>query len=82
MRLVPIVAMMVLIPSQSFAYDLGFVRAPDWMDPYATVLFGFSIIGMLLTMLTKPRHVPFNELYMHVREFPPAARVSYLFFCP
>ncbi len=45
------------------AYDFGFVRAPDWMNPYVGALVALALIMMLASFLTKPMDVPFNQLY-------------------
>lgn len=47
----------------AMAFDAGFVRVPDWMDKYFVILVPVTVILLGLTWLTKPRGVPFNQLY-------------------
>lgn len=56
-------AVLFLYSSQVLAFDLGFVRAPDWMDKYLLVLL--IIYGVFWTTLlfVKPRGIPVRELY-------------------
>ncbi len=54
---------LVFTNSNAFAFNFGFVRAPDWMDNYFLVLLAIAISAMVITAATKPSHVPFNQLY-------------------
>lgn len=55
-------SMTLFSANQAFAFNLGRLRVPDWMDPYfAEILVAFSI-SYLGLMVTKPRGVPFKQL--------------------
>ncbi len=71
---------LLLTPTQLFAFDFGFVRGPDWMDMYVATLLGVSLIGFLATVAFKPRGVPVNEMYLHFGEFPILGRIAYALF--
>ncbi len=49
--------------SQAFAFNWGFVRAPDWMDAYLLVLAIISAVFFLALSIVKPSGVPVNRLY-------------------
>ena len=46
-----------------FAYDFGFVRAPDWMDPIVLLLLLAFVTVWLASLATKPAEVPVSEMY-------------------
>jgi hypothetical protein len=50
-------------PQMTLAYDFGFVRAPDWMDPYALGMGLLTAMLMAFSAFTKPGDVPLNALY-------------------
>ncbi|WP_154666738.1 hypothetical protein [Litoreibacter arenae] len=70
----------LLIPTQVYAFDFGFVRGPDWMDQYVGVLFVVTMVFFALTMLFKPRGIPMNEMYQHFGDFSPVGRLVYAIF--
>ncbi|WP_208353826.1 hypothetical protein [Pseudaestuariivita rosea] len=63
---------LIVMTNGAYAYDFGFVRAPDWMDPYVLGLLLLQIPFFLGLMVTKPSSVPFNQLYR--ADLPPMAR--------
>lgn len=69
-----------LVPTQALAYDFGFVRGPDWMNPYLVILLALTAVGLVLTLMFKPSGVPFNEMYKHFGEFSPLGRLVYVLF--
>ena len=79
MKFLTLAALITAMPMQALAFNFGRVRAPDWMDPYALTLLICTCVGFMLIALTKPRHVPMNALYRHVREFGFFGRLSYVF---
>lgn len=51
------------IASSAQAYNFGLVRAPDWMDVYVLGVLVLLVPFWIGTYVTKPKHVPFNQLY-------------------
>ncbi|MGN7804909.1 hypothetical protein ACTJKE_19625 [Ensifer sp. 22521] len=54
--------MILLSANCAFAFNWGFVRVPDWMDPYLAELFVAVIVSLLGLRVTKPRGVPVSQL--------------------
>ncbi len=50
-------------PNTALAFNFGFVRAPDYLDQYFIVLLLAAVPAWIAVTITKPRNVPFNELY-------------------
>ncbi|MEM7212971.1 MAG: hypothetical protein AAF479_13950 [Pseudomonadota bacterium] len=61
--IVLLTALVVALPLPAHAFNLGFVRVPDWMDKWFLVLVPVTVIFWLLTLVSKPSGVPFNKLY-------------------
>lgn len=57
-----------LTANGAWAYNFGFVRAPDWMDPYVAILLLFQIPFWIAVMITKPKALPFNQLFQRQSE--------------
>jgi hypothetical protein len=53
----------IAVPQATWAYDFGFVRAPDWMDPYALGMGLLTAMLMAFSAFTKPGDVPMSALY-------------------
>jgi hypothetical protein len=53
----------IAVPQATWAYDFGFVRAPDWMDPYALGIGLLTAMLMAFSAFTKPGDVPISALY-------------------
>lgn len=75
-----IILLTFFAPSQAFAFSFGFVRGPDWMDPYLVFLVVLTAIALGFTLMFKPRGVPFNQMYQHFGNFSLAGRVAYATF--
>jgi hypothetical protein len=63
LRLPTLALAAIAMPQITFAYDFGFVRAPDWMDPYALGLGLLTAMLMAFSAFTKPGEVPMSALY-------------------
>ena len=63
LRLSALTLAAIAAPQMALAYNFGFVRAPDWMDPYALVMALLTAMLFAFTLATKPRDVPMNEMY-------------------
>ncbi len=63
LRLTTLAIAAIAAPQTALAYDFGFVRAPDWMDPYALGMGLLTAMLMAFSAFTKPGEVPFNALY-------------------
>jgi hypothetical protein len=77
--------LLFLTTNNASAFNFGFVRAPDWMDQYFGYLLLLSFVFWILTILTKPTDVPFNQLYRTKVALAPtifhrAMAASYLLF--
>ena len=59
------------------AYDFGFVRAPDWMDPIVGSLLAATVVLFGLTVAMKPRGVEVSEMYQHFGDFSLFGRIIY-----
>jgi hypothetical protein len=55
-------ALVLISVNHAFAFNLGFVRVPEWMDSYIGWLFAATCVGFVGLAVTKPRGVPFNQL--------------------
>lgn len=53
----------VLSIKSAAAFDIGFLRVPDWMDQYLFWLLVLQLPFWLGLLLTKPGHIPFNQMY-------------------
>jgi hypothetical protein len=53
----------IAVPQATLAYDFGFVRAPDWMDPYALGLGLLTAMLMAFSAFAKPGDVPISAMY-------------------
>lgn len=69
-----------VVPAPAFAFNFGFVRAPDWMDPYIGTAFVATLVLMGLTILAKPKGVPVNRMYLYRRHFSGVGRFIYGLF--
>ena len=49
--------------NNAFAVSLGFIQFPDWMLPYIVSLFFVFGVSWIGVWLTKPKEVPFNQLF-------------------
>ncbi|MBM7068018.1 hypothetical protein [Actibacterium sp. 188UL27-1] len=62
-RLAVLIMSVMMTANTSYAFDYGFVRAPDYMDQ----LFGFLLLIMIPfligLLLSKPKDLPFSDLY-------------------
>ncbi len=67
-RVLPLPLALVL-PRTASAYDFGFVRAPDWMDPIVLGLIALFLVTWGAAIAAKPAGVPVNEMYR--TEMPP-----------
>ena len=56
------IAALFIPATHAFAFNFGFVRVPDWMDYYISVLLGVSLVSYLGVLATKPQGVPTNQL--------------------
>jgi hypothetical protein len=63
LRLATLALAVIALPQTALAYDFGFVRAPDWMDPYALGLGLLTATLMAFSAFTKPGEVPMSALY-------------------
>ncbi len=54
---------LLIVPNRAAAFNFGFVRVPDWMDPIFVFLLLVMVPTWVAVKLTKPHNVPFNELY-------------------
>ncbi len=54
---------LALAPAEAQAFNYGFIRVPDWMDRYLVALLVLQLPFWLGLVVTKPRGVPFNQLY-------------------
>ncbi len=63
LRLSTLALAAIAIPQMTLAYDFGFVRAPDWMDPYALGMGLLTAMLMAFSAFTKPGDVPISALY-------------------
>ena len=70
----------VLMPTQVFAFNFGFVRGPDWMDQYLILLIGITIVSLFFTLIFKPRGIPINQMYMHFWKFSVVGRIVYAIY--
>lgn len=66
-----------LTTNSAWAYNFGFVRAPDWMDPYVVILLIFQLPFWLIVMITKPKTIGFKELFQRQAELGTATRFYY-----
>ncbi len=57
-----VIAALFIPASHAFAFNFGFVRVPDWMDYYISVLLGVSLVSYLGVLATKPQGVPTSQL--------------------
>ncbi|KAE9627582.1 hypothetical protein GP644_18540 [Parasedimentitalea maritima] len=55
-------SMFVLLPNSAAAFNFGFVRVPDYLDPFFIALLIAALPSWICVVLTKPKHVPLNEL--------------------
>ncbi|MFZ5476640.1 MAG: hypothetical protein ACOZNI_07680 [Myxococcota bacterium] len=56
--------MRLLFPtSRAHAYDFGFVRAPDWMDPYVFGLLVAFLVVWGVAVAARPPGVAVNRMY-------------------
>ena len=46
-----------------FAYNFGFVRAPDWMDPVVLALLVAFLAVWGASIATKPAKLPIADMY-------------------
>ena len=53
----------ILFTQSAAAFNFGFVRAPDYLDPYFIFLLIMAAPIYLAVLATKPKNVPFNRLY-------------------
>ena len=53
---------LLLATNNAAAFNLGFIRAPDWMDQYFAWMIAAQILLIIGVFLTKPIGVPFNQL--------------------
>ncbi len=63
LRLSTLALAAIAAPQTALAYDFGFVRAPDWMDPYALGMGLLTAMLMAFSAFTKPGDVPISALY-------------------
>lgn len=68
---------LVFTANTAWAYNFGFVRAPDWMDPYVAVLLIFQLPFWFIVMITKPKSVAFKDLFSKRDELGTATRFYY-----
>jgi len=54
--------MLALVPNSAAAFNFGFVRAPDYLDPFFIILMLAIVPTWIAVWLTKPKTVSFNEL--------------------
>ncbi len=80
MKNIALSMVVIAVPAPALAFDFGFVRAPDWMDPYIGTAFLTTLLLMGLTMLVKPKGVPFNRMYFYRRHFSGVGRFIYGLF--
>ncbi len=64
-------AMLPVAAPHANAFNWGFMRAPDWMDPYFVALIVVQVPFWVGLAFTKPAHVAWDELYR--AELPPLA---------
>jgi hypothetical protein len=57
------ILLLALSPTDAHAFNYGFIRVPDWMDKYLIGLLLLQLPFWFGLMVTKPRDVPFNEMY-------------------
>ncbi|PBC00644.1 hypothetical protein [Mesorhizobium sp. WSM3860] len=55
-------SVLLLSWNPAFAFNFGFVRVPDWMDPYIGVLVVLTFFFWLGLAATKPSGVPFQQV--------------------
>ena len=53
----------VISTTTAGAFELGGLRVPDWMDKYLFWLLVLQLPFWLGLILTKPSHVPLNQMY-------------------
>jgi len=53
---------LLLSANRAFAFNFGFVRVPDWMDPYIGSLVVVTFVFWLGLAATKPSGVPFKQV--------------------
>ncbi|NSX54207.1 hypothetical protein [Parasulfitobacter algicola] len=58
-----IVGTIILTTNSAAAFNFGFVRAPDYLDPFFIALLIAAFIFWIAVIFTKPRGIPFNQLY-------------------
>ncbi len=69
-------SVLMLSPNRAFAFNFGFVRVPDWMDPYIGSLVVVTFVFWLGLAATKPSGVPFKQVrYVKIS---PIANLFYL----
>ncbi|MFQ6548851.1 hypothetical protein AADZ90_012910 [Aestuariibius sp. 2305UL40-4] len=77
---IPSALALIAVPKGALAFNFGFVRAPDYMDPYFAILLVFMTPFFLALLIAKPRDVPFNRLYANVHRLGIAGKVYYYTF--
>ncbi|RWC32623.1 hypothetical protein [Mesorhizobium sp.] len=71
-----ILSVLLLSANRAFAFNFGFVRAPDWMDPYLGGLVVVTVVFWLGLAATKPSGVPSKQVrYVKIS---PTANFFYL----
>lgn len=71
---------LALTANTAWAYNFGFVRAPDWMDPYILALFVLMVPFWIAVMITKPKHISFKTIYQRRSELSRTSRYYYRIF--
>ncbi len=66
-----------LTASSAWAYNFGFVRAPNWMDPYMLILLIFQLPFWLAVAITKPKAISFSTIFQRQSELSSTARFYY-----
>lgn len=57
-----LLAGLTAMPSAAHAFNFGFVRVPDWMDPFFLPWIILIAVFWVATALVKPSGVPVNQL--------------------
>jgi len=68
---------LVLTANSAWAYNFGFVRAPDWMDPYMLFLLIIQVPFWIALAITKPKSISFSTIFQRQSELSRTALYYY-----
>lgn len=69
-----LIVLALLASRPAHAYNFGFVRAPDWMDPIVLGLLAAFLVTWGAAIATKPAGIPVQGMYQ--AELSPVTRWS------